>query len=111
MDTVAALPARDRSARHYYDLAMLANSRNRAEALADLELLENVVAHKQCFFRCGWARYDIARPGTLRLAPAENRRPGLRTDYNAMRVMFFGEVPEFKEVVSTLVDLETEING
>jgi hypothetical protein len=46
----------------------------------------------------------------LRLVPAEIRRPGLRTDYNAMRIMFFGEVPNFDDIVSTIVDLEKEIN-
>lgn len=100
-----------RYARHYYDLAMLADSRYKAEALADPALLQLVVEHKQCFFRCGWARYDTARPGTLHLAPAEFRCPGLRTDYNAMRVMFFGEVPGFDDIVSTLVDLEKEFNS
>jgi hypothetical protein len=99
-----------RYARHYYDLAMLAGSNYKTEALAERALLESVVKHKQCFFRCGWAHYDTARSGSLRLVPAEIRRPGLRTDYNAMRIMFFGEVPNFDDIVSTLVDLEKEIN-
>jgi hypothetical protein len=38
-------------------------------ALKDLNLLEQVVEHKQHFFREGGARYEVAKKGTLRLAP------------------------------------------
>jgi hypothetical protein len=56
----------DRYSRHYYDLAMLAQSPVRAEALADLALLDQVVRHKETFYPSGWARYDLARIGSLR---------------------------------------------
>ena len=72
-----ALP--DRYSRHYYDLAMLAQSPVRAEALADLALLDQVVRHKETFYPSGWARYDLARVGSLRLVPPEERRAALET--------------------------------
>jgi hypothetical protein len=99
-----------RLSRHYYDLARLATSRIRKEALADLALLSEVAHHKDFFFASAQARYDEARPGTLRLVPAEDLRRLLESDYRQMAEMFFGEQPSFKEVLSTLTDLEREIN-
>lgn len=101
----------DRCSRHYYDLTMLARSSVRKSALQDLSLLETVVQHKKHFFRCGWAGYDTAQPGTLRLLPPEERLKALREDYRQMRVMFFRAPPTFDEIQKVLGDLEKEING
>ena len=42
----------------------------RASALADSNLLRDVVAFKQRFYPSAWARYDLAVPGGLKLLPA-----------------------------------------
>jgi hypothetical protein len=103
-----ALP--DRYSRHYYDLAMLAQSPVRAEALADLALLDQVVRHKETFYPSGWARYDLARVGSLRLVPPDERRVALERDYRSMSVMIFGEPPTFDSIIETLAALEKQIN-
>ncbi len=108
-------PNRERGAgrmsRHYYDLAQLANSSIRREALSDLDLLSEVAHHKEFFFATAWARYNEARPGTLRLVPPDDLRRLLESDYRQMSEMFFGEQPAFRQVLSSLEDLEHEING
>lgn len=103
-------PMPPRSSRHYYDLAMLAGTSIRRQALADLALLEHVVQHKKDFFRCGWANYEEAKPGTLRLLPADFRLKELRNDYDRMRIMMFDEPPAFQTILDTLAVLEQEIN-
>jgi len=103
-----ALP--DRYSRHYYDLAMLAQSPVRAEALADLALLDQVVRHKETFYPSGWARYDLARVGSLRLVPPDERRAALERDYRSMSVMIFGQPPPFGKIIEVLAALEQEIN-
>jgi hypothetical protein len=103
-----ALP--DRYSRHYYDVAMLAEGAIRAEALADRDLLTQVVRHKETFYPSAWARYDLARPGTFRLVPVENRVAALERDYRNMGVMIFGEPPAFAGIMETLAALEQEIN-
>ena len=103
-----ALP--DRYSRHYYDLAMLAQSPVRAEALADLALLDQVVRHKETFYPSGWARYDLARVGSLRLVPPDERRAALERDYRSMSVMIFGQPPPFGKIIEVLATLEQEIN-
>ena len=61
------LPAR--YSRHYYDMYRLSSLPIRNEALAKMELLQEVVRFKMRFYRCPWARYEEAKPGTLRLLP------------------------------------------
>lgn len=100
----------DRYSRHYYDVAMVAQGPIRAEALADLQLLAQVVRHKETFYPSGWARYDLARPGSLRLAPAQARLGGLARDYRNMAGMIFGEPPAFDTIIETLTALEQEVN-
>ncbi len=104
-----ALPGR--YSRHYYDVAMLALGPIRAEALADLELLAQVVTHKKAFYAAAWARYDIAKPGSLRFLPMPERIPALRHDYREMAVMIFGDPPKFDLILDTLSALEREVNA
>ena len=104
-----AQPAR--YSRHYYDLAMMAGSLTRAAALADLDLLDDVVAFKERFYRRGWARYDLAKPGTFQLIPPAHVLSVVEQDYRQMRTMIFGRYPNFDEIMSTLRALEAEING
>ncbi len=103
-----ALP--DRYSRHYYDVAMMAEGKIRDEALADRELLAQVVKHKETFYPMGWARYDLARPGSLRLVPPDNRLAALEQDYKKMGVMIFGEQPPFGWILDRLGALEKDIN-
>jgi hypothetical protein len=53
-------PIPERYSRHYYDVAMLAQGPIRAEALADMTLLAQVVRHKETFYPSAWAHYDLA---------------------------------------------------
>ena len=68
-------PVPARYSRHYYDVAMLAETPIKDEALADLQLLRDVVRHKETFYPAAWARYDLAVPGSLKLAPPAARLP------------------------------------
>jgi len=104
-----ALP--DRYSRHYYDVAMLAQGPIRDEALGDMNLLDQVVRHKQTFYPSAWAHYASAHSGSLHLLPAPERRLALERDYRNMGVMLFGEPPLFAAIMETLRALESEINA
>jgi hypothetical protein len=106
----AEKPMPDRYSRHYYDLAMLAQGDVRKEALADLQLLADVVKHKVVFYPAAWARYDTARPPTLHLVPPGERKAALEKDYRNMGVMIFGEPPTFDKILAALNSLEDELN-
>ena len=98
--------------RHYYDLAMLLESEEGKAAATDLELLATVAKHKATFFRSGWASYDTARPGTLRLMPGEERLKDLRADYRAMAPMMFDDTPpSFDVILSAIEKFQETINA
>ncbi len=104
-------PQPPRNSRHYYDLAKMAVSPVKERALADIGLLASVVEFKERFYPRGWARYDLAKPGTLRLVPEGHVLATVTTDYRAMETMIFGEYPSIEEIMARLTTLEDEING
>ncbi|MDV2989177.1 MAG: nucleotidyl transferase AbiEii/AbiGii toxin family protein [Dehalogenimonas sp.] len=99
-----------RYSRHYYDLFCLSRLKAKDTALQDLGLLESVVEHKKKYYYAAWADYDAAMPGTFRLLPQDGHLKELQKDYLNMHPMFFGNVPEFEEIINGLRNLETEIN-
>lgn len=96
--------------RHYYDLYRLSCLPIRKSALEDITLLERVVRHKMKFYRCPWARYEEAKPGTLKLLPPKHHTDDLRKDYRSMQAMLFGDIPDFEDILKGLTLLEKEIN-
>lgn len=107
----AGKPLADRMSRHYYDMAQLTQHDAKARALANLDLLSEVGHHKSVFFKAAWARYEDAKPGSLRLTPGEHLAAALRRDYVGMREMIIGNAPSFDDVMSAIAALEAEINA
>jgi hypothetical protein len=104
-------PTPDRFSRHYADTAALARHPAATDALQNHNLRDRVVEWKGMFFGSGWARYDLARPGTFRLVPPRARLQELRRDYQAMRDYYLlSEPPSFDEVLRVLDELEQRIN-
>jgi len=103
-------PMRDRFARHYADFAALWSHSNGPGAAGRIDLLERVCIHKSLFFASGWAHYDTAVPGALRLVPPDERIPELRRDYMAMQPMFLSPPPRLDSVLATLREAEDSIN-
>lgn len=104
-------PMPPRYSRHYYDLALLAQSRIKNEALGDLELLADVVAFKERFYPTGWARYDLANVGSFALVPPEARLREIDDDYKKMQAMIFDKKLELSDILRALTSLEGEINA
>ncbi len=101
----------ERISRHYYDLAQLADHPEMgARSLAVRSLLDRVVEHKTLYYNDSWSRYAEAANGAIRLVPAEREQSRLRGDYQQMRPMFFGQPPDFDDILSTLTRLERQIN-
>jgi hypothetical protein len=104
------LPIRDRFARHYADFEALWRHPRRADALARLDLLEDVLRHKSRFFSSGWTHYETARPGTFRLVPPPARHAALARDYATMAPMFVGEPVGFDALLQRLETAEQRLN-
>jgi len=100
-----------RYSRHYYDLYQLSKTDILEKALDQIDLLSGVTQFKMKFFRCGWAKYEEAKPGTLRLLPPDNRINDLKNDYNSMKAMIFEPIPSFEEIIEGIEALEKKINN
>ena len=105
----SAMPSR--YSRHYYDLYCIAHSENKIAAFNNLELLKKVVDFKMKFYPRGWAHYENAKPGTIKLMPPEFRLAALEKDYSDMSEMMFGTYPTFSELMSYIKELECDINS
>ncbi|MBF0523145.1 MAG: nucleotidyl transferase AbiEii/AbiGii toxin family protein [Candidatus Omnitrophica bacterium] len=100
-----------RYSRHYYDLAFMSRSAIKENALKDVHLLGKVIEFNQRFFPSTWARYELARPGSMKLMPPHYVEKVLRDDYAAMEQMIFGEYPSFEDILKEIKNLEDQING
>ena len=99
------------TARHYYDVAMMADHPAIVEkALKRADLLEDVVKNKWLFFyeRSEW--YGTANIGELKITPPDAMLEDIQRDYKAMRSMFFGSPPAFEDILASLQKLEKTIN-
>ncbi len=62
------------------------------------------------FYPRPWAKYEEAVPGTIKLFPPYYRRAALKADYEVMKDMLFNDKPDFDTVMSSIKQLEEEIN-
>ncbi|OAI50784.1 hypothetical protein AYO37_00765, partial [Opitutia bacterium SCGC AG-212-L18] len=99
-----------RVSRHYYDLYQMHTKGVSENAIKKLDLLARVMRHKSIYFRSGWAKYEEAVPGSLRLAPRNERIADLKQDYEKMQKMFFRDPPSFEVIMGSLQEMEDIIN-
>jgi hypothetical protein len=83
----------------------------RDNALKKIDLLQDIVQFKMRFYRCPWARYQDAKPGSLQLRPPEHHLAELKRDYQAMQTMLFGQIPSFDEIIVQIESLEKIVNA
>lgn len=79
-------------------------------AFKDINLLKQVVMFKERFYHCSLARYDLAKPGTIKLMPPSYNIETLRLDYEKMQNMIFGKKPSLSQILETINSLEKVIN-
>ncbi len=105
-------PRKLRMARHYYDLWCLLRAGVGERALANTALFQRVAEHREIFFRYAWVDYSTHKPGTFRLSPPTDHLANWRSDYQAMLgPMFFGEVPDFDEIMEAVSEFEKTFNA
>ncbi len=101
----------ERQSRHYADLVNIAEAPVGRLAIANTALLLDVARHKTFWFAKAAARYDLARPGSLRLVPSEDIQAELARDFARMREMFISPPPSFSDIMRRITDVESEVNS
>ena len=100
-----------RVSRHYYDVHRMMHSAVAARALSDLELAGDCVRHARLFFGSPDLGLELARPGGFALIPTAGMLDNLRRDYDRMQGRIVGDAPKFADVMNSIQDLESQING
>ena len=103
-------PQPSRYSRHYYDVYRMLGTEIEQAALANLDLLEDVVRFKKKFYYSAWANYDLAVLPTIRLVPGGKVMASLKADYAEMREMIFGDYPTLDDIISAMTDFEQRLN-
>ena len=103
-------PQPSRYSRHYYDVYRMLGTEIEQAALANLDLLEDVVRFKKKFYYSAWANYDLAVLPTIRLVPGDKVMASLKTDYVEMREMIFGDYPSLDEIMSAISVFEKRLH-
>jgi hypothetical protein len=99
-----------RYSRHYYDVYQMIGTDIEANAVANEELLLEVVEFKKKFYPSGWAHYDQATNGSFKFLPSDESITFLQSDYKAMEEMIFGDHPSFDQIINRIRELEQRLN-
>lgn len=95
-----------RMSRHLYDLEKLMDTDHANQALADLELYQEIVTHRSKFYRRGHVDYQTLSPSTLDFIPPTHSLQAFEVDYLGMsETMFYDEFLPFGELVARLHEL------
>jgi hypothetical protein len=102
----------ERLSRHYYDVWCMDKKGEAGKAIADAELLRQIVLERRVSYSVPWADYDSLTYGNFRILPNDADLVFWRSDYETMRKeMFFGDSPDFGQLMEQLRELEGRLNG
>ncbi len=99
-----------RYARHYYDLYRMSKSSVKQSAFDSKELLARDIIFKSKFYYSRNASYETATLERINLMPPERLVPEIRADYERMKNMIYGEIPDFTDIMAGIAALENEIH-
>lgn len=102
----------ERMSRHLYDIERIMRTEYAQQALADKDLYQGIITHREKFNALRGMDYKGHQPATIRFLPPETLLKDWEADYKAMREsMFYGESLSFDELIGRLIILQTRING
>ena len=99
-----------RYASHYYDVYQIYNSKFFNDILSCKSILTKVTEFKIKFYNDNWARYEEVLKGNVKVLPPNFRLEELVEDYNSMKEMINGEIPNFNTILVALIELEKILN-
>lgn len=99
-----------RYSRHYYDTYKIITSNVFDESLNELALINDVVDFKNKFYYSKRSNMDAILEGNLKLIPNNEAISVFRKDYDEMKDMFFGEIPNYDEMLDAIKVKEDILN-
>jgi hypothetical protein len=96
-----------RMSRHLYDLGNLMNTPFGMDALADHDLYDHLIRHRQWYSRISWVNYESLGYATLSFLPPPAVFEMYRQDYQDMlSTMIYGEALSFDNLIDQLKILQ-----
>lgn len=103
---------RRRLARHYFDLYFLHRAGATAKAIAQAELYPAIVQQRSIYYRYPGVDYAALLQKGFNIIPQGAAREAWHADYDGMsRDMFYGEVPNFEEILKVLAQFQETFNA
>ena len=101
----------ERMSRHLYDIERIMRTEYAEKALADKDLYQGIIVHREKFNVVRGLDYSKHQPESISFLPPESLLKEWEADYKAMREsMFYGESLTFRELMARLNDLQKRIN-
>lgn len=97
----------ERITRHMYDIVKMMDHSFAMEAMKNIQLYEDIVAHRKKF--TAWSGLDYTRhlPHTISFLPPSSIENVLREDYKQLKIGFiYADAPSFDEIMERLRDLQ-----
>jgi len=102
----------DRLSRHLYDLEKLMDTEHGIEALKNIDLYNNIIAHREKFNPLRGLDYVNHIPSKISILPPQVVVKGYERDYEAMTsFMIYGETLKFDHLMKRILELQTRINS
>lgn len=100
-------PRTERMSRHLYDLEKLMDTPFAVEALENMNLYQEIIAHRKRFYHVGAVDYELNNPSTISFCPTGNLRDMMRMDYEVMKnSMIYGGKLSFEILIERLEQLQ-----
>jgi len=97
----------ERMSRHLYDLHQLMQTDTLLQALADQNLYEQLIQHRQQYNRLPWVDYTTHTPALISFIPPSEVIEAYQSDYQTMQAeMIYGEAADFEQLISNLKMLQ-----
>ena len=102
----------ERLSRHLYDLEKLMDTEHGIEALKNIDLYNNITAHREKFNPLRGLDYVNHIPSKISILPPQVVVKGYERDYEAMTsFMIYGEPLKFDHLMKRILELQTRINS
>lgn len=102
----------ERMSRHLYDIEKLMNTEFGKKALANQDLYDAVIAHREKYSRYNWMDYSTLGKKTIFFLPPEEMYEQYKNDYAEMKEhMFFrdSKILEYNNLINRLKELQERI--
>lgn len=97
----------ERITRHMYDIAKMMDKPFAMEAMQNVQLYKDIVAHRKKFTAWSGLDYTTHLPHTISFLPPECIEDILRDDYKQMLIGFiYADAPSFDEMMERLQELQ-----